>query len=58
MNRHSPLQITVHDPQLATLPINGMFRAGEQEAFVSALEQYFPIAAEHRGDTEIVLTVR
>ena len=58
MNRHSPLQITVQDPRLATLRVYGMFRAGEQEAFVSALEQYFPIAAEHRGDTEIVLTVR
>ena len=58
MNRHSPLQITVHDPQLATLRVNGMFRAGEQQAFVSALEQYFPITAEPRGDTQIVLTAR
>jgi transmembrane sensor len=58
MNRHSPLQIIVRDPQLATLRVNGMFRAGEQQAFVSALEQYFPIDAEHRGDTEIVLTAR
>ena len=58
MNQYSPLQITVHDSRLATLRVNGMFRAGEQEAFVSALEQYFPIAAEHRGDTEIVLTPR
>lgn len=58
MNRHSPLQITVHDPRLASLRVYGLFRAGQQEAFVSALEQYFPIAAEPRGDTEIVLTAR
>jgi transmembrane sensor len=58
MNRHSPVQITVSDPRLARLRVNGMFRAGEQEAFVRALEQYFPIVARHQGDTEIILTPR
>jgi transmembrane sensor len=58
MNRHSPVQITVSDPRLARLRVNGMFRAGEQEAFVSALEQYFPIAAHTQGDTEIILSSR
>jgi transmembrane sensor len=58
MNRHSPVQITVADPQIAQLHVNGMFRAGEQEAFVTALEQYFPIAAEDRGDSEIILSLR
>ena len=32
--------------------------AGEQEAFVTALESYFPIAVQRRGDAEIVLTAR
>jgi transmembrane sensor len=58
MNRHSPVQIIVGDPQIAELRVNGMFRADEQEAFVTALEQYFPIAARHNGDTEIILTPR
>ena len=58
MNRHSPVQITVADPQIASLRVNGMFRAGEPRAFVTALEQYFPIAARDYGDTEIVLTRR
>jgi len=58
MNRHSPVQITVEDPKLARLRVNGMFRAGEQEAFVTALEQYFPIVAQHHGDMEIILTSR
>ena len=58
MNRHSPVQISVADPKLARLRVNGMFRAGEQEAFVSALEQYFPIVALRHGDTEIILTSR
>ena len=58
MNRHSPVQILLRGPQLASLHVNGVFRAGEQEAFVTALENYFPIAAQHQGDAEIVLTTR
>ncbi len=58
MNRHSPVQITLSDPRLARLRVNGMFRAGEQEAFVRALEQYFPIDAHTQGDTKIILTPR
>jgi transmembrane sensor len=58
MNRHSPVQISVADPKIARLRVNGMFRAGEQEAFVTALEQYFPITAQDRGDSEIILTFR
>lgn len=58
MNRHSPVQISVDDPQIAQLRVNGMFRAGEQEAFVTALKQYFPIDVLHHGDTEIILTRR
>jgi transmembrane sensor len=58
MNRHSPVQISVADPQIASLHVNGMFRAGEPRAFVAALEQYFPITAQDYGDTQIVLTQR
>jgi transmembrane sensor len=58
MNRHSPVQISVNDPKLASLRVNGMFRAGEQQAFVTALAQYFPITAEHHGEARIVLIPR
>jgi transmembrane sensor len=58
MNRHSPVQIVVNDPELANLRVNGMFRVGEQQAFVAALEQYFPITAERHGEAEIVLSPR
>jgi transmembrane sensor len=56
MNRYSPVQITVADPQIAGLRVNGMFRAGEQDAFVTALQDYFPISARRDGDTRIALT--
>jgi len=58
MNRHSPVQIRLRSPQLAALHVNGVFRAGEQEAFVTALASYFPIAVQRRTDAEIVLTAR
>lgn len=58
MNRHSPVQIRLADPQLDTFRVNGMFHAGEQKTFVAALEQYFPITARALSDTEIVLTLR
>lgn len=58
MNKHSTVEITVEDPVLAQRRVNGMFKAGEQEAFVAALEEYFPIVVQHRGSQEIVLTDR
>ena len=56
MNRYSPVQISIVDPQIAELRVNGMFRAGEQDAFVTALQDYFPISARRDGDTKIELT--
>jgi transmembrane sensor len=58
MNKHSAMQIRVDNEALLRIRVNGMFRAGEQEAFVAALEQYFPIAGKRRGENEIVLTSR
>ena len=58
MNRHSPVQISAQNAELARFHVNGMFRAGEQEAFVTALEEYFPIEARRLGDTQIVLSLR
>jgi transmembrane sensor len=58
MNKYSATQIKVIDPALAGLRVNGMFMAGGQEAFASALESYFPIAAERHGDKTILLMTR
>ena len=56
MNRHSTVHIRIESPELAGLRINGMFKAGEQDLFVSALQEYFEIDAQRRGAREIVLT--
>jgi transmembrane sensor len=58
MNKHSAVQIRLEAAALADLHVNGMFKAGGQQSFVTALEAYFPIAAQRRGDREIVLTAR
>jgi transmembrane sensor len=55
MNRYSAIQIKVDDSALSHLHVNGMFRAGEQEAFVAALQDYFLISVTRRGDAEIIL---
>lgn len=55
MNKHSRIQIRIGDPALAQVRVNGMFRAGRQQAFVTALEQYFPITARRENDATIVL---
>ena len=58
MNRNSATRIVIDDPALELLRVNGMFRAGEQQAFAHALEEYFPIAVDQRGDRKIVLKKR
>lgn len=58
MNRHSNLRIRIDSPALAGLRVNGMFKAGEQESFVSALQEYFPISARRDREREIVLVER
>jgi transmembrane sensor len=58
MNRHSTVHVRLESAELADLRVNGMFKAGDQEIFVSALQEYFQISAERRGAREIVLTKR
>lgn len=58
MNRYSRVRISVGDTALEQLRVNGMFRAGEQAAFVAALQEYFPVTVRRDSDTEIVLVPR
>jgi ferric-dicitrate binding protein FerR (iron transport regulator) len=48
----------VSDASLAQLRVNGAFLAGEQDAFVAALQEYFPISVERDGDGNIRLLPR
>ena len=58
MNKYSNVQIEVSDPTLRALKVHGVFRAGEQRAFVTAVQSYFPVIAEADGENRIVLKPR
>jgi transmembrane sensor len=56
-NRYSARKIVIEDPSIASLKIEGNFRATNVEAFVRLLESGFPVRAEVRAD-QILLTAK
>ncbi len=58
INRYSPDPITVGDPELGRLRINGRFRTSEPQAFLGAVVAYFPVEAHRTASGETVLTGR
>lgn len=57
MNRYSRTKLLLGDPNLGSISISGVFKAGDQESFAKALEYGWAIHAERRpADHEIVLT--
>jgi transmembrane sensor len=56
-NRYNVRKIVIHDPAIASLKIEGNFRATNVEAFVRLLESGFPVHAELRAD-KILLTAK
>ncbi len=58
MNRHNRLQFVIEDPELAKVRVSGIFGAENTDAFVRLLEASFNVAAERRGDYEIILRGR
>jgi len=55
MNQHNRIRLVIADPLLGQEQVSGLFRADRADGFVQALETGFGIAAEHRGENEIVL---
>lgn len=56
-NRYNMRKIVIQDPAIATLKIEGNFRATNVEAFVRLLESGFPVHATAQPD-QIVLTAK
>jgi transmembrane sensor len=56
-NRYNVRKIVIQDPAVASLKIEGNFRATNVEAFVRLLESGFPVRAEARAD-QIVLMLK
>jgi len=55
MNRYSPTQLQIGDPSLQNIRISGVFRTGDQETLILALQQGWPIRAHRVSPTHIVL---
>lgn len=54
-NRRNSLQLVVADPELGERKIGGVIALDQVEAFVRLLEQDGDVAAERRGENDIVL---
>jgi transmembrane sensor len=54
-NRYSRTQLTLADPALAEITVSGVFRAGNQDALVSALERGWGLHGQRVGPNEIRL---
>lgn len=55
MNRYSKIRLVVADEELDQLKISGVFSAGDTDAFIEALEAYFPIRAARISSDRIEL---
>jgi len=55
MNRYNEAKLIVTDPEAASLPINGLFQAGDSRHFANAVAQAYGLTVITRGD-EIVLS--
>lgn len=57
MNRYSSTKLRLGDPALGSVPISGVFKAGDQKSFALALEYGWSVHADQRTTaSEIVLT--
>lgn len=57
-NRYSAVKLRLGDPTLASLPVSGSFRAGDNAAIAAALSAVFPVRVARSNAHEIVLMPR
>jgi transmembrane sensor len=55
MNRYNETKLVVPQPEIAALPINGLFQAGDSSQFANAVAQAYGLTVIERGN-EIVLS--
>ena len=58
MNRYSRIRISVADDALEELRMSGVFNAGDTDAFIEAVESYFPVDAHRLSASSIELRAR
>lgn len=57
-NRYSATKLRLGDPKLASLPVSGSFRTGDNAAIAAALSAVFPVRVARSDAHEIVLMPR
>jgi transmembrane sensor len=50
-NRYSTKPVILEAPELADRRVHGIFRVGDEEAFIHALERALPVRAKRGPDT-------
>ncbi len=55
LNRYSRLQIEIEDESLAARRIIGVFDAGDTQGFVTAVQRYYPVAADYTDSDRVRL---
>lgn len=58
MNRYSRIRLSVADERLEALRISGIFNTGDTDAFIEAVEAYFPVDARRMSASSIELHPR
>jgi transmembrane sensor len=58
MNRYSRLKIKIDDATLAEKHLSGVFEAGDTRGFVSAIQQYLPVAADYEDAHTVKLRLK
>jgi transmembrane sensor len=55
MNRYSKQKLVLGDAELATFGINGVFTAGDIDAFIEGVTTFFPVEVQRRSEQWVLL---
>jgi transmembrane sensor len=58
MNRYSKERLEMGDAQVAALSVNGVFTAGDIDAFIEGVTTFSPVEVVHRSGTRVLFTAR
>ena len=58
LNRYSRKQLEIENPDLASLRVNGVFEAGDAQAFAEAVQAYLPVDADYTLSGKIRLRMK
>lgn len=57
-NRYEELKLVVGDQRAGDILVNGVFNAGDSDAFVEALATAFPVSVRHEGEAIVIRSHR